>query len=179
MSRGILACVPVFLLMGGLRLCARTPLDFSTRPSESSAVPTWAISLDYILLGLPFVLLGIWGSLHVWRKTSLKFSIDWFHAPLGLLGVVPNLFALWLVGDNPWSSFSYNWDSPGALEGALYSMLTTVVLAGAWAAIAWLFLYLYISGIVPEGTGKYDKRPGEADGVGTLLDQMKHSGHSP
>jgi uncharacterized membrane protein len=133
----------------------------------------WALSLDFVLLGVPFVVLGLWTARQVWLRTKQQFRIDVFHAPLGFFGALPTIAALFLAPVNPHSMFSYNWNSPGGFEGGLYSMMTTVILAAVWAAISSVFVFLYVNGIVDEGSGKYDKRPDETDGVAQLIEQMK------
>lgn len=172
-GRVFVMLLPLLLTLGGLRLCMLSPFDFSGRKMTNADVPQWTVSIDYLLLGLPFVILGLVGCRTIWRRTALLFRIDWFHASLGFAGVVPTVIALFLVGENRWSQFSYNWESSGSATDSIYSMLTTFLLAGSWAAINAIFLFLYAAGIVSEGSGKYDKRPDETDAVGSLLDEMK------
>jgi hypothetical protein len=42
-----------------------------------------------------------------------------------------------------------------------------------WGGCTAAFNVLYVNGIVSEGSGEYDRRPGETDGVGMLLDELR------
>ena len=174
-SRGLVLVLPLLLVLGGIRLSARTPLDFSSHATVSSKVPMWALSIDFVLLGVPFIVAGLWAFRRVWIRTAQQFRVDVAHAPLGFGGTLPTVLALFLASVNPHSMFSYSWSSPGGLQGGIYSMLATLVFASLWAGIMGVFLFLYVTGIVSEGSGKYDKRAGETDAVGRLIDEMKGS----
>jgi hypothetical protein len=134
----------------------------------------WTLTIDVLLLSMPFIASGVWATLAVATETRRLFRIDMIHLGLGLFGLVPNLFVLFLLRQNVESAYSYTMIFHEGLT-ATGSLAVTVVAASIWGGITASFMALYVSGVVSEGTGKYDKRPGELDGVGALLEELSHA----
>jgi hypothetical protein len=78
---------------------------------------------------------------------------------------------LFALRHNVESSFSYTMIFHSSLT-AVGSLTVTLIAASVWCGIASMFLALYVTSIISEGSGKYDKRPGETDAVGRLIDEM-------
>jgi hypothetical protein len=172
LKRGLALAPPILLVAGGLMQAARTPLDFSTSVSARSPLPMWAISLDVLLLSIPFVLSGLWGVALAWRHTRGLFRLDPVYALLGLAGVIPNVLVLFLFRRNVESSFSYSMIFHHEVSAGS-SLAVTMLAALVWAGFVSAMLAIYVNGVIPEGSGKYDKRPGELDAVGVLISEMK------
>jgi hypothetical protein len=173
--RALVLSPPALMAAGGLLQASRSPFEFSDRtPSPQYVLPYWAITLDALLLSLPFMIAGLWATSIVWRKTKWHFRVDLFHAAVGLFGVVPNVLVLFALRHNVESSFSYTMIFHSSLT-AVGSLTVTLIAASVWCGIASMFLALYVTGIVSEGSGKYDKRPGETDAVGRLIEEMRSS----
>jgi hypothetical protein len=135
-------------------------------------VPLWVISVDGLLLSLPFAFVGIWGAWITWPRTRRRFRLDLFHVGLGLAGVMPTAFILFLFRQSQESSFSYRM-VVGDNVTARGSLAITLVAAAVWCGLVWAFQIVYAHGLVPEGSGKYDKRAGEPDAMGALITEMK------
>ena len=171
--RALVLTPPALVAAGGLLQASRSPFELSDRtPGPQYVLPYWAITLDSLLLSVPFLIAGFWATSIVWRKTKQHFRVDLFHAAVGLFGVVPNVLVLFALRHNVESSFSYTMIFHSSLT-AVGSLTVTLVAASVWGGIASMFLTLYVSGIISEGSGKYDKRPGETDGVGRLIEEMQ------
>jgi hypothetical protein len=132
----------------------------------------WAISVDVLLLSLPFVALGLWSVLTTWQNTRNLFRVDLIHCALGLFGVVPTVFVLFLFRSNVESAFSYTMIFHEGLT-ATGSLAVTFIATAVWCGITTAFLSLYVFSVVAEGTGRYDRQPGETDGIGRLIQEMR------
>ncbi|HWC29587.1 MAG TPA: hypothetical protein VG845_05835 [Dehalococcoidia bacterium] len=167
-----MALLPVVLLaIGGAIQTSRTPLEFSGRVPQGTDVPMWALSLDVLLLSLPFLIAGSWGTVIVWQRTRQLFRVEAVHVGIGLFGLVPTIFVLFLLRQDIESAFSYTMIFHGNLSAG-GSLAVTLIAASVWTGTTGAFLSLYLTGVVAEGSGKYDRRPDESDGVGRLLGEL-------
>jgi hypothetical protein len=160
------------LIAGGLLQTSRARFDFGATVPTVSAVPVWVISVDELLLSAPFIFVGLWGVVNVWRRTGRRLRLDYFLFGLGLAGMVPTTFILFLTRGGGETTFSYRMIFGDGTTAGL-SLITTLIAAAAWAGITWGFLMLFTQGLVPEGSGKYDKREDEPDAMGALITEMK------
>jgi hypothetical protein len=172
LKRGLALATPAFLAAGGLMQASRTPLNFSATVSARSSVPMWVITLDVLLLSIPFVLSGLWGMALVWRHTRGLFRWDVVYTSLGLIGVLPNILVLFLFRQRLESSFSYSMVFHHGVSAG-NSLAVTLLAALVWAGFVSAMLAIYANGVISEGSGKYDKRPGEPDAIGALISEMK------
>jgi hypothetical protein len=84
---------------------------------------------------------------------------------------MPTAFILFLFRQSQESSFSYRM-VVGDNVTSRGSLAITFV-AAAVRCLVWAFQIVYAHGLVPEGSGKYDKRAGEPDAMGALITEMK------
>jgi hypothetical protein len=172
--RLIALALPVLITAGGLLQTSHARFDFSSTAPLVSKVPVWVISVDELMLSAPFIFVGLWGVVNVLRRTGRRLRIDYFHMGLGLAGVVPTAFILFLTRGGGDTAFSYRMIFNDGTTAGL-SLVTTLIGAVAWVGITWGFLMLYTQGLVSEGSGKYDRRADEPDAMGALISEMDRS----
>ena len=166
--RGLLLTPAILIAAGGLLQASRTRFDFSGEVPIWSIVPVWVISVNGLLLSLPFVFVGLYGFWIVWQRTRSRFGFDLILFGIGFVGVLPTVFIQFLDRKGEETSFSYRMIFGDGTTIGL-SLATTLIAAAVWAGLTWAFLNLFASGLVPQGSGKYDKRSNEPDAVGALI----------
>jgi hypothetical protein len=92
------------------------------------------ISVDELLLSAPFIFVGLWGMVNVWWRTGGRLRLDYFFFGLGLAGVVPSTFVLFLTRGGGETIFSYRMIFADSTTAGL-SLVTTLIAAVAWAGV--------------------------------------------
>jgi hypothetical protein len=180
-----LALIVPFLLLGlaGAIEAFSSPLDWSSAAGQSASgqqydVPRWAASLNPLIIAIPALATAIFGVKAVMNRTRQLFSLVPVLLGVGSFAIlVYVLFLIALANQQPDEVYSYSFvgieGGVGTEVSLAVTILGTLVLGGCAAGSA----LVYLSGITPEGSGRFDKRPDEPDAMAQII-ASSHTGTS-
>ncbi len=176
--RVLVVLPPLVLTLTALRVMAMSPLDFSSDFDGAGFVPRWVLSVSPFIVATPVVLVGAYAALSAMSQSRQRFSVSLLPYFTGLFGLVVISVGMHHLGSQDvgyvFGDRALFGDSLlSEQSGSVGSLATTIFGALILGGIVMGFGLIYDTGVVSEGSGKYDKRPGETDGVGELISEMK------
>jgi hypothetical protein len=128
--------------------------------------PYWVITLNTFLVAFMPALVGAWTAVKTWSQTKQLFSINPLLVAVGTAGILAMAMALHEFSKRNVDSRFYYW---GLDAGAYGSLIFTAFASAVFGLSVLGFGVIYCSGIAPEGSGKYDRRPDEPDPLGQMI----------
>jgi hypothetical protein len=172
----------VLLLFAGVREILSSPFDWSSEFGTNPAglaydIPRWVASVSPIIVAAIPLATGVIGIRSTLQRTSQLFQVTPLLLAIGSFAILALAAALFgLSAQAADEVFDYtligadggDGSDAGSVKPVASLAITTLasVLFGGCAAASAL---VYLSGISPEGSGRYDKRPDERDAMAEII----------
>jgi hypothetical protein len=147
-----------------------SPFRFDNEtPYASREYPYWMISLSTLLVAVIPILVGAWSGAKTWLQTRELFTVNALLATMGASGLLAMALALYRLSQTRIESRFYYY---GMDVGASGSLIFTVFASIVFGLCILGFGVIYTSGVVSEGSGKYDRQPDEVDPLGQMIEEQ-------
>ena len=161
---------PVLLVLAALSEATDSPFRFDNEtPYASREFPYWMISLSALLVAVIPLFVGVWSGAKTWLQTRELFTINALLTTMGASGLLAMALALYRLSQTKIESRFYYY---GMDVGASGSLIFTVFASIVFGLCIFGFGLIYTSGVVAEGSGKYDRWPDEIDPLGQMIQEQ-------
>jgi len=161
---------PALLVLAALAEASDSPMRFdSARPPNSVDFTYWSVSVNCLVVAILPTVAGLWTLKTMWRQTRQLFSLNILFLAIGAFGLWGMALALYGLSQKGVDSRFYYYSFASGTAG---SVVFTVFASVVFGPCILGFGLIYTSGVVSEGSGKYDRRPGEVDPLGQMIQEQ-------
>jgi hypothetical protein len=124
------------------------------------------VSINCLVVAILPAITAVWTATSVWKQTRHLFSLNPFLLAAGVFGLLAMAVTLYGLSQKYVDSRFYYY---GLFSGTTGSVAATIFASLVFGLCVLGFGVIYSSGIVPQGSGKYDRRPDEPDPLGQMI----------
>jgi hypothetical protein len=165
----VLLLPPTLLILAAIAEASDSPMRFdSTVTPRTWTLTYWSVSLNCIVVAILPIFAGLVTIKAVWQQTRQLFDLNFLLLAAGAFGILSMAMALYHLSQRHVDSRFYYY---GMFSDTTGSVAATVFASLVFGLCVLGFGVIYSSGVIPQGSGKYDRRADEPDPMGQLINE--------
>jgi hypothetical protein len=168
----VLSAPLILILAGAVKMAMMSPGDWSGDTIGASNLPIWVASFSpFLVAAAAFAMVAVTFAKLLYN-TRAKYHFGPLALPFGMFMMYAGALMLFgLSSADAYLFFGYGSIFDGGTN-AFGSLFMTLLLMGCGGGVFCMAAYIYTQGVISDGSGRHDKRKGEVDATGVLLQEL-------